>query len=68
MKAFQRINTVTFLVGFLGFLSVWILELVTQAFPLPSARRVFRISSTTLRIISPHFNLARYGPNHPKPV
>lgn len=61
MKAMQRINTVTFLVGFLGFLTMWIFELVTLAFPFGRPVKIFKIASTTLSALCPHYNLARCG-------
>jgi hypothetical protein len=57
MKALQRINTGTFLVGFLGFLSSYILDLVA-AFK-PGAKQASRVTRLVLRAVSPHFALAR---------
>lgn len=57
MAALLRINTATFLVGFLGFLSAYILELVARF--KPGAGQAARVTKLALRAVSPHFALAR---------
>lgn len=57
MAALLRINTATFLVGFLGFLSAYILELVSRF--KPGAKQAARATKLVLRAVSPHFALAR---------
>lgn len=57
MKALQRINTGTFLVGFLGFLTSYILDFVARI--KPGAKQASRVTKLALRALSPHFALAR---------
>lgn len=57
MKALLRISTGTFLVGFLGFLSSYILDLVATF--KPAAKQASRVTRLTLRALLPHFALAR---------
>ncbi|KAK9842270.1 hypothetical protein WJX81_003820 [Elliptochloris bilobata] len=57
MAALQRINTVAFLVGFLGFLSSYILDFVARL--KPGAKQASRVVKLALRAVSPHFALAR---------
>ena len=69
MKALQWINSLLLLSGYLGFLATWILDqlyVVTHKAGLATANR---ITQRVLRILFPHFNLARQGasptPSHP---
>ena len=59
MKAFQRISTYTFLIGYVGFLATWILDTVAMVTFKPGVKHANRLTKLVLRTISPHFALAR---------
>lgn len=61
MKALQRINSISLLFGYLGFLATWILEAIYTFTRKSGVHTADVITSHILRIISPHFNLARQG-------
>ncbi|BDA45751.1 probable ATP-binding cassette sub-family A member 3 [Coccomyxa sp. Obi] len=59
MLALQRINSYTFLVGYLGFLATWILDTVYSLLHRAGVKATDDAIKTTLRAISPHYALAR---------
>ncbi len=61
MLALQRINSYTFLVGYLGFLATWILDTVYSLLHRTGVKATDDAIKNTLRAISPHYALARFG-------
>lgn len=59
MKAFQRLNSFYFLLGYLGFVGTWIVDLIVLFIHKSSLQWWGNFTKTTLRIISPHFCLLR---------
>lgn len=59
MLALQRINSYTFLVGYLGFLATWILDTVYSLLHRAGVKATDDAIKTTLRAMSPHYALAR---------
>eukprot|EP00887_Chlorella_sp_A99_P005937 scaffold29.g5937.t1 len=59
MKAMQRITTLYFCTGFLGFLSTWMLDLIYRFLHQPSVHRTSLILKGILQLLSPHFCLCQ---------
>lgn len=59
MLALQRINSYTFLVGYLGFLATWILDTVYSLLHRAGVKATDDGLKAGLRAVSPHFALAR---------
>lgn len=59
MKALQRINSLSLLCGYLGFLTTWILDVVYMLLHRGGVRTANLVTQRILRLLSPHFNLAR---------
>ena len=59
MKALQRINSIALLFGYLGFLATWILEAIYTFTQKAGVHTADVVTSRILRLVSPHFNLAR---------
>lgn len=59
VRAMQRLNSVYFLSGFLGFLAAWILDAIASFAGSAGARSAGAAVDCTLRMLSPHFCLAR---------
>jgi len=59
MLALQRINSYTFLVGYLGFLATWILDTVYSLLHRTGVKATDDAIKTSLRALSPHYTLAR---------
>ena len=59
MLALQRINSYTFLVGYLGFLATWILDTVYYLLHRAGVKATDDGLKTVLRAVSPHYALAR---------
>jgi hypothetical protein len=55
----QVLNTFYFLVGYLGFLSTWIMDTIFTFVRNPTLDWYNGVTSHTLRALSPHFVLAR---------
>ena len=68
MKALQRINSVALLFGYLGFLATWILEAIYTFTRKSGVHTANIVTSRILRLVSPHFNLARQAPRIPPPL
>ncbi len=60
MKALQRINSYSFLLGYLGFLASWILDTVYELLHRPAVKNVNDGLKSVVMLLSPHYNLARY--------
>lgn len=58
-KALQRLSSFYFMIGYLGFLATWILELIVSMLQPPGAIRVGRILRALLSSVSPHYCLTR---------
>ncbi len=59
MKALQRLNTLYFLIGYLGFLTTWVMDLIAS---IMHPQHLMDISSAVkrlLRLLSPHYCFAR---------
>ncbi|KAK9828547.1 hypothetical protein WJX72_000707 [[Myrmecia] bisecta] len=59
MKALQRTNTACFLIGYLGFLTTFILDSIYTYLHKEAVRRPDEIVKKVFRAVSPHFNVAR---------
>ena len=59
MKALQRINSVYFLAGYLGFLATWILDTIYALLHRSGVKAASEAVEAVLRALSPHYNLAR---------
>lgn len=59
MLALQRINSYTFLVGYLGFLATWILDTVYSLLHRAGVKATDDGLKAALRAVSPHYALAR---------
>lgn len=59
MRALQRLNSLYFLVGYLGFLLTWTLDLVVRLARPQGLAPVAAALEAGLRALSPHYNLAR---------
>lgn len=59
MKALQRLNTVYFLTGYLGFLTTWILGLIATIMGKPSLGAAADRTKAVLRLLSPHYCFAQ---------
>jgi hypothetical protein len=59
MKALQRLNTLYFLVGYLGFVATWVLDLVASIMHPPHLGDISAALQAGLRWVSPHFCFAR---------
>ena len=62
MKALQMAYTTTFTLGFLGFLSSEILDLVCLYNPTRGARLANKLIQRSLQALMPHFVFARCAP------
>lgn len=60
MKALQRINSYSFLVGYLGFLATWIMDTIYSLLHRPGVKATDDAIKRVLRAVSPHYALARY--------
>ena len=59
MKALQRLNTIYFLIGYLGFLTTWILDLI-QLIVRPKGLAAWNgAAKGAMRLLSPHYCFAR---------
>ena len=58
-NSLQVLNTFYFLVGYLGFLSTWIMDTIFTFVRNPTLDWYNGVTSHTLRALSPHFVLAR---------
>ena len=59
MKALQRINSYSFLLGYLGFLASWILDTIFSLLHRSAVKAVDDGLKSVLIVLSPHYNLAR---------
>lgn len=59
MKALQRLNTVYFLTGYLGFLTTWILSLIAMILGRAALGTAADRTKAVLRLISPHYCFAQ---------
>lgn len=59
MRALQRINSVTFLAGYLGFLATFLLDTIYQLLHKAGVKATSDAVKAVLRALSPHYNLAR---------
>jgi hypothetical protein len=59
MKALQRLNTVYFLTGYLGFLTTWILSLIATIMGRPALATAANRTKAVLRVLSPHYCFAQ---------
>lgn len=59
MKALQRLNTVYFLTGYLGFLTTWILGLIATILARPALGAAADRTKAVLRLVSPHYCFAQ---------
>lgn len=59
MKALQRLNTLYFLVGYLGFLITWILDLINALLHPAHVGSISAAVQAVLRTVSPHFCFAK---------
>jgi len=59
MKALQRINSYSFLLGYLGFLASWILDTVYELLHRSAVKNVNDGLKSVVMVLSPHYNLAR---------
>lgn len=59
MKALQRINSYSFLLGYLGFLASWILDTIYSLLHRSAVKAVNDGLKSILVVLSPHYNLAR---------
>lgn len=59
MKALQRLNTVYFLTGYLGFLTTWILSLIATILGRPALGTAADRTKAVLRVLSPHYCFAQ---------
>ena len=59
MKALQWINSLLLLSGYIGFLATWILDIVYLLTSKSGVNLANKITQRVLRVIFPHFNLAR---------
>ena len=60
MKALQRINSVSFLLGYLGFLASWILDTIYALLHRSAIKTANDGLKSVLMVLSPHYNLARW--------
>lgn len=59
MKALQRLNTIYFLTGYLGFLTTWILSLIATILGKPTLGAAAGRTKAVLRLLSPHYCFAQ---------
>ncbi len=59
MKALQWINSLLLLSGYIGFLATWILDIVYLLTSKSGVKLANKITQRVLRVVFPHFNLAR---------
>lgn len=59
MKALQRLNTLYFLVGYLGFLATWIMDLIHAFLHPPHVHQISYHLNQLLQLISPHYCFAK---------
>ena len=59
MRALQRINSMCFLAGYLGFLATFLLDTIYQLLHKPGVKATADAVEAVLRALSPHYNLAR---------
>ena len=62
MKALQWINSLLLLSGYIGFLATWILDIVYLLTSKSGVHLANKITQQVLRVVFPHFNLARCPP------
>lgn len=62
MKALSWINKVMLLSGYIGFLATWILDIIYALNRKSGVHLANVITQRVLRVLFPHFNLARYTP------
>ena len=60
MIALQRVNSYSFLLGYLGFLASWILDTVYALLRRSAVKTVNDGIKSVLMVLSPHYNLARW--------
>ena len=61
MVALQRINSYSFLLGYLGFLASWILDTVYSLLHKAAVKTANDSLKSVVMVLSPHSNLARWG-------
>ncbi len=59
MAALQRLNTIYFLVGYLGFLATWLLDILYMFQHWSQVRALAIALKAGLQVFSPHYCLAR---------
>ena len=59
MVALQRINSYSFLLGYLGFLASWILDTIYSLLHRSAVKTANDGIKSVLMVLSPHYNLAR---------
>jgi hypothetical protein len=59
MRALQRINSGCFLAGYLGFLATFLLDTIYALLHKPGVKAASDSVKGVLRVLSPHYNLAR---------
>ena len=59
MVALQRINSYSFLLGYLGFLASWILDTVYSLMHKVAVKTANDSLKSVVMVLSPHYNLAR---------
>lgn len=59
MKALQRLNTAYFLTGYLGFVTTWVLSLISMILSRPSLGAAADRTKAVLQLLSPHYCFAQ---------
>lgn len=59
MTALQRINSYSFLLGYLGFLASWILDTIYALLHRAAVNTANNAIKSVVMLLSPHYNLAR---------
>jgi len=59
MKALQRLNNVYFITGYLGFLTTWVLGLISYLVHPPGLQQATDVMHAALSAASPHYCLAK---------
>ena len=59
MRALQRLNSIFFMTGYLGFLSTWIMDIIVMFLHTQNVERVNKILKRVLQLGSPHYCMGR---------
>ncbi|GAB4821282.1 hypothetical protein N2152v2_008328 [Parachlorella kessleri] len=59
MRALQRLNSIFFMTGYLGFLSTWIMDIIVMFLHTRNVERVNRVLKRVLQLASPHYCMGR---------